>query len=145
MEKKVKIDDTLEERIFDVFYEIKEHFINWLEDNQDCTDFEEYYQECGCDNVFECSDSSTPIYTTEIDDLWYLYSSEFLEALDFAGFDTNSENLCQTAIYCYISQKGFEFMNDLQYLFQNYLSENEKINLAKIKREIEDMYKDYTI
>jgi len=124
MKRQVEIDDDLQERIDDVKCEIKQSFIDYLEENQDIKEFDTYYQDIGCESVHEICDSSTPIYFSNIDGLYYLYGDEFEESYQNAGLgDGKENNHRQVTIYCYLSEKGFEFLNELEEIFNDNIEE----------------------
>ncbi len=55
--------------------------------------------------VHEIVDGSVPVYTSEIRDLWYLYTNEFEVAYENAGVGENPrENNGMAAIYYYIHE-----------------------------------------
>ncbi|OQY10295.1 MAG: hypothetical protein B6I28_01225 [Fusobacteriia bacterium 4572_132] len=136
IKRQIEIEDDLQDRIKDVKYELKENFIEYLKKNADITDFDIYYQAQGCDIVHELADSSTPIYNNNIDGLYYLYGDEFEEAYNMAGFGCGDENNHkQVTIYCYLSEKGFEFLNELENIFNDYIEEGIK----KVIEEIENI------
>jgi len=58
-----------------------------------------------------------PIYTREIEDLFYLYGNEFERAFDDAGIGDKDDDHWPSgwkaaAIYCYIEQEVAEWFND---------------------------------
>ncbi len=119
----IEIDDTLEETINTVKEEVRQNFLDYLKDNPELDDFEDYCQDTGCDAVHEIADSNTPIYYSEIDGLYYLYGSEFDEAYSNAGIGKGDEdNHRQVAIYCYLSEKAFDYQRELQDNFEEYLA-----------------------
>lgn len=59
-------------------------------------------------------DSAVPIYTKEIEDLWYLYKNEFIEAYENAGCGDNPyENNGMDAIYFYLSEQVYQRIDNL--------------------------------
>ena len=72
-------------------------------------------------------DSNIPIYSSDIDGLYYLYGNDFDDAYNRAGFgDGKESNYRQVAIYCYLSEKGFEYLGELEEAFNEWLdSEGE--------------------
>ena len=99
--RKIEIDDDLQERIKDAIDELKD----WMCDQTG--DFEDLKK---CDKILKLADSETPICTGEIQGLWYLYKTEFIEAYENAGLGDNPfENDGMTAIYCYIQDKIWEW------------------------------------
>jgi hypothetical protein len=122
----VEMEDNLDETVDSVKEEIRDNFIEYLRENPDCEEFDDYYQDKGCDAVHEISDSNTPIYTKEIDGLYYLYSDEFDEAYKNAGIGNGTEdNHQQVAIYCYLSEQGFNYLGELQDEFEEWVSNKQ--------------------
>ena len=121
----IEIDDSLDERVELCKEEILNDFIEYFLENPDMNDFDEYYQAQGCDYVHECCDSNTPIYYSDIDGLWYLYSGEFEDAYkDVFGNELHeSQDYKQAAIYCYLSNAGFEFLNKIQEVINDCLGD----------------------
>lgn len=129
----IEIDDDLQERVHSVELEIKDNFVEYLKDNKNITDFETYYQKQGCDAVHEIADSNVPIYNSDIDGLYYLYGDEFDEAYETAGFgDGTEDNHKQVTIYCYLSQKGFDYLEELKDTFDEF----SKDGIDKIIEEV---------
>ena len=121
MKRTVEIDDTLQDDVQTCKEELLEDFIDYLRENPDTSDFDEYYQNQGCDRASEIADSSTPIYYSDIDGLYYLYGNEFDEAYNNAGIGNGTEDgYRQVAIYCYLSEKTFEFMHNLESWFDSF-------------------------
>ncbi|KKN57561.1 hypothetical protein LCGC14_0561070 [marine sediment metagenome] len=125
-ERTVKIEDDLDEIIEGLKEEILDNFKEYFNDNTGMSDFDQYYQAQGCDLAHEASDSWTPIYYSHIDGLYYLYGNEFDEAYSNAGIgDGNEDNHRQVAIYCYISDKGFEYQKEIETAFDEWLADGE--------------------
>jgi len=60
------------------------------------------------------ADSNCPIYTWEIDEIWFVNKSELIEAYENAGLGDNPlENNGMTAIYCYIQEMLNEYADEL--------------------------------
>jgi hypothetical protein len=110
----IEIDDTLQQCIDAACDDVRDALIDWLEEHHDVGDGE---PDAPClhndldysGRVHEIIDGSVPIYTSEIDGLWYLYGHEFEAAFDDAGIgDRRDEDWpCgwkPAAIYCYIEQ-----------------------------------------
>jgi hypothetical protein len=73
--KTIEIEDTLDEIIEGVKDEVKDLIIDWIKDNNEKPDL---YNDLDYDGRFhEIVDGSVPIYTSEINDLFYLYGNEF--------------------------------------------------------------------
>ena len=108
VERNIKINDDLQERIDNVTEEVESLIRNFLEENKDYDgDNYELYEKLDYDgSISEQVDSATPIYCHDIDDLWYLHKNEFTEAYENAGIGDNPlENFGMTAIYCYIQEQ----------------------------------------
>ncbi len=112
----IEIEDNLQEIIESGQEDLKNLCLEWLENNGDI-DTEEP-PDLGNDldysgSFHEICDSAVPIYTKEIEDLWYLYKSEFEEAYENAGCGDNPlENNGMAAIYFYISEQLSEWYQD---------------------------------
>ena len=139
MKRKIEIEDNLEDKVDGIKQEILYDFISWLEDNTDCEDFDDYYQEQGCDYVHECVDGWVPIYYSDIDGLYYLYGSEFEDAYKDAGIGDGSEdNHKQVAIFMYLEAKGFEFHSKITEAFDSWVSEEPKRDLKDFVKDLKE-------
>lgn len=104
----VEMDDSLDEDVEQSKEELREKIVEYLDDNEpisqpDTGDF--------CEDIQEIADSNTPIYTKNIDDIWYFNAPALEEAYENAGIGNDSrENHGMTAIYCYIEQEMHEFL-----------------------------------
>lgn len=137
MKRTIEIEDDLDEIVDGVKEEILDDFIEFIKENE-IEDFDDYYQKQGCDRVHEICDSCTPIYYSDIDGLYYLYGDEFEEAYKNAGFGDGSEdNHRQVTIYCYLSDKGFEFLNEIQESFEAWLE--DKTPLKEFIEELKEL------
>ena len=137
MKRQIEIEDDLQERVDTVKEEIRDNFIDYLKENSDIDKFDTYYQAQGCDNVHEIADGNTPVYYSNINGLYYLYNDKFDEAYENTGLDNSDEdNHKQITIYCYLSEKGFAYLNELEELFDEYIIEKNGIqNLIKNLKE----------
>lgn len=126
MKRTIEIEDNLDETVDGVKEEVKNDFSQYLKENPDISDFDEYYQAQGYDRVHEIVDSSTPIYNSEIDGLYYIYGNEFDEAYENAGIGDGTENNHrQVTIYCYLSEKAFEYQGELETEFNEFITGEE--------------------
>lgn len=124
VKRTIEIDDTLDELVESVEADVLQDFLDYLNDNPELEDFDEYYQEQGCDYIHEMVDSTVPVYNSEIDGLYYLYGDEFEESYQNAGIgDGTEENHRAVAIYCYLEEKAFERQNEIQEKFKEILNE----------------------
>lgn len=113
MKRTIEIEDTLQERVDSAIEDVKQELLSYLSDNKPdslpCLNNELDYSGA----IHEIVDGSVPIYTKEIEDTWYLYSSELEEAYDNAGVGDNPrENNGLAAIYFYIQEKVGEWYSD---------------------------------
>lgn len=131
----VEITDDLDSRVENCKIELLDRFKDYINENPDISDFDEFYQNSGCDSAHEIADSNTPIYYHNIDSLYYLYSSDFDEAYNNAGFgDGTEDNHKQVAIYCYLSEKTFDYMNELQEQFEDIFNEADNLTNEQVKK-----------
>ena len=134
VKRTVEIDDGLSDAEDTVKDEVKDDFLEWVEDNSDSDDFDNYYQHQGADFVHECVDSNVPIYYSDIDGWYYLYGNEFEEAYDNAGIGRGGEdNHKQVAIYCYLEQIAYNYHNELKDAFDDW-----RINYGAIDAEVKE-------
>lgn len=148
MKRTVEINDDLDERLESCKSELLNDFINYLDDNPDIDDFDTYYQNQGCDAGHDIADSNTPTYNSDIEGLYYLYGDEFDEAFDNAGCygkGDKPDNYRQVAIYFYLSEKTFDFMNELEEWFNdNYKDfpwKNNKIRRSGLIKQLKEEFK----
>jgi len=136
MKRTIEIEDDLDERIADIREDMKNDFIDFLKDNKDIEEFDDYYQQQGGDNIHDIVDSSTPIYYSNIDSLYYLYGDEFEEAYKNAGFGNgNEENHKQVAIYTYLEEQAHDYLRELEELFEEYIDEGIDELIKQLEEE----------
>lgn len=109
--RNVEIEDTLQERVDGAIEEVKQELKNYLDSNPETEATPDISNDLDYSGaIHEIVDGSVPIYTKEIDDMWYLYSYRFEEAYDNAGVGDNPrENNGMAAIYFYIDEKVHEW------------------------------------
>ncbi len=135
MKRTIEIDDDLQDRVENCKDELLDAFRDYMEDNADIEDFDTFYQDSGADRAHEIADSNTPIYYSDIDGLYYLYGNEFDEAYENAGIgDKSEDNYRQAAIYCYLSEKTYEFMSELQKWFDDKIIDLSDLNNEQIRK-----------
>lgn len=108
----VEIEDNLDEIIKGVKDDIKTLIEDYIKENEAKPDWSDLDYDGSIHEIIDCA---VPIYTYEINDLFYLYGNEFEEAFDNAGIGTKDDEgwpngWKAAAIYCYIEQ---ELMNDI--------------------------------
>lgn len=114
----VEIDDTLDEIVESAVDDVKTELMNYLEQNPDTDQTPDIGNDLDYSGaIHEIVDSAVPIYTGEINDLFYLYGNEFEEAFDDAGIGGKDDSgwpngWKAAAIYCYIDQKVHEWYSD---------------------------------
>jgi len=129
MERTVKIEDSLEERIKDAADEVKDLLLEYLKENPETKETPCLFNDLDYSGSFhEIVDSSVPIYTKEIEDTWYLFGSELEEAYENAGVGDNPrENNGMAAIYVYIHQKLAEwYENNADDIFDEWQESKPK-------------------
>jgi hypothetical protein len=106
--RQIEIEDNLQEIIDSCIDDLKDMIISYLNDNPDLDEAPGLFNDIDHNGAFnELIDGAVPIYTGEINGLWYLYSDEFEEAFDNAGLGSadDFDNYKQVAIYCYLEQE----------------------------------------
>ena len=110
--KTVEIEDNLNEIIEGVKDELKDMAIEWIKENKEKPDL---FNDLDYDGSFHMLvDGAVPIYTSEINDLFYLYGNDFEDAFDNAGIGEKEDKNWPmgwkpAAIYCYIEQEVSEW------------------------------------
>lgn len=127
MKKNIEIEDSLNERTEGAIEEAKEVLLSYLQEN-DCDSLPCLNNDLDYSGaIHEIVDSSVPIYTSEIEDTWFLHSSRLNEAYENAGVGENPrENNGMAAIYCYIMEQVQNWYSDnAQDIFDEYLEKKE--------------------
>jgi hypothetical protein len=127
----VEVEDNLVEIIDGVKDEIKDLIIDYIKENGEAPDL---YNDLDYDGSFhDIVDGAVPVYTSEINDLFYLYGDEMEEAFDNAGIGSKDDPCWPmgwkaAAIYCYIEQEVSEwFQENIDDIFEeNYIEEKEE-------------------
>lgn len=118
MKRQVEIDDTLDEIVDSAIGDVKAELMSYLEQNPDTDDLPDIGNDLDYSGaIHEIVDGSVPVYTGEINDLFYLYGNDFEQAFDDAGIGNKDDDGWPSgwkaaAIYCYIDQKVHEWYND---------------------------------
>lgn len=137
--RNIEIDDNLQEILESAKQDVSDLLEQWLDENHDAGDGEPESPELGNDldysgSVHQIIDSSVPIYTSEINDLWFLYGPQFEEAFDNAGFEREGDwpmGWQAAAIYCYIEQEiGEWYSNEADDLTKQWWSNNRAAVVA---------------
>jgi len=100
----------------------------YLEEHSDLDTLPELSGDLDYDGrVSEMVDSAVPIYTKEIEDLWYLHKNLFEEAYENAGVGENPlENNGMTAIFCYMFDQLYEWYDqNAETIFTEWKAQKE--------------------
>lgn len=125
--KTVEIEDNLDDIIEGVKDEVKDLAIEWIKDNGEKPDL---FNNLDYDGSFhDIVDSAVPVYTSEINDLFYLYGDDFEEAFDNVGIGDKDDSWPNgwkaAAIYCYIEQEVAEWFDDnIDDIFEEVMESN---------------------
>ena len=115
MKRTVEIDDTLQDCVDSAIEDVKSELENYLEQNPDtdetpCISNDLDYSGA----IHEIIDGSVPIYTSEVNDIFYLHGDDVEQAFEDAGIGSKDDKGWPSgwkpaAIYCYIEQKVHEW------------------------------------
>lgn len=114
----IEIEDNLDEIIESCQDDLKVMLNEYLDDTPDLDETPDLSNDLDYDGRFhELIDGAVPIYTKEINDLWYLYGDDFEESFDNAGIGEKSDELWPSgwkaaAIYCYLEEKMFTWYSE---------------------------------
>ena len=106
MLKTVQIEDFLQNCVNSAIKDVKTVLTDYVKENQ-CDSLPCLNNDLDYDgSIHQIIDSSVPVYTKEIKDIWYVHDSELEEAYEAAGCGDNPwENNGMAAIYWYIYYK----------------------------------------
>lgn len=131
MKRTIEINDTLQECVDKAIGQVENELTSYLNENPDTDELPGILDELDYSGaIHEIIDGAVPIYTSEINDLFYLYGNELEEAFDNAGIgEKNDEDWPMgwkaAAIYCYIEEKVFDWYNEkAQDIFDEWYEEN---------------------
>ena len=123
----VEIDDTLGEIVESAIDDVKTELTNYLQENPDTDELPCLNNDLDYSGaIHEIVDSAVPVYTGEINDLFYLYGNDFEEAFDDAGIGEKDDKgwpngWKAAAIYCYIEQQVNEWYHkEAQDIFDDW-------------------------
>ena len=111
----VEIDDTLQDCVDSAIDSVKAELLSYLEQNPDTDETPDLSNDLDYSGaVHEIVDGSVPIYTAEINDIFYLHGDEVEKAFDGAGCGGKDDKgwpmgWKAAAIYCYIEQQVGEW------------------------------------
>jgi hypothetical protein len=122
----VEIDDDLDERIDGVMDEIKSKLIDEVENDLDAYGSFDNFLDHGLEydgTIHELVDSAVPVYTSDVDGLFYLYGGELEQAYDDAGcYSEKPDNYKEVCIYFYIEQEVHRILREeIEPVFEEWL------------------------
>lgn len=111
----VEIDDTLQDCVDEAIEGVEAELRSYLEQNPDTEETPDLGNDLDYSGaVHEIVDGAVPIYTAEIEGLFYLHGDEIEQAFDDAGIGSKENEHWPmgwkaAAIYCYIEQQVQEW------------------------------------
>ena len=137
MKKQIEIDDTLAEIVAAATDDLEAMLKEYIEENKpDSTPCLSNDLDYG-GQFNELVDSAVPIYTHEIDTIFYLHRNRVEEAYDNAGIGNKNDDECtcsdwrMVAIYCYIEQElGEWYGKNAEGIFDEWQEENTETEEA---------------
>ena len=137
----VIMTDDMQDRIDTCVTEMKSKLVEIMQEDP-CMDDEDDIMSSMTDNGqdHEIIDGSTPIYTKEITDLFYLYDNEIETAFDNHFGGEKTENWIQSGIFCHLQDESMEEVREwLKETVESLNEEREKYEseYAKIEEDIE--------
>lgn len=141
----VEIDDTLQETIDSAIEDVKNELLSYLEQNPDTDETPDIGNDLDYSGaIHEIVDGAVPIYTGEINDLFYLYGDEIEQAFDDAGIGNKEDphwpsGWKAAAIYCYIEQQVHQwYQNNADDIFEEWKEQRDaKIDSEESEDEIQ--------
>ncbi len=118
MKRTVEIEDDLQERVQDAIEEVKDLLLEWLgknvKDRNEKPKVPDLQGDLNYDGqVSEIIEGCAPVYTREVQNVWYFYWDLLEEAYEKAGNGSNPrENYGRTAILRYIEQEVAKWYQD---------------------------------
>ncbi len=125
----IEIEDNLDEIIKSVQDDIRTLAEEYIAENNEKPDLSDLDYS---GDVHDIIDGAVPVYTNEIDNLWYLYGDQFEDAFDSAGFDDKNDEAWPlgwkaAAIYCYIEQEITDwFVDNIDAIFEESKHDEEE-------------------
>ena len=118
MKRTVEIDDTLQDCVDGAIESVKDELISYLDQNPDTDETPDLGSNLDYSaTIHEIIDGSVPIYTSEINDIFYLHGDDVERAFDDAGIGTKDDDgwpmgWKAAAIYCYIDEQVGKWYRD---------------------------------
>lgn len=129
MKKTIEVNDTLQEHVDSAIEDVKTLLLEYLKENRpdETPDLGNDLDYSG--SVHEIIDSSTPIYTHEIDTIMYLHGNDVERAFDDSGIGSKDDKWPNgwkaAAIYSYIEQEVSEwYQEEAEGIFEEWKAAN---------------------
>ena len=123
MKRTIEIDDTLQDRTDGAIEEVEQELRRYLDDNPDTDEAPDIGNDLDYSGaIHEIIDGSVPIYTHEIETIWYLHANDLEAAYEDAGIGENPrEDSGMVAIYLYIEQAvGQWYYDNAETVFEDW-------------------------
>jgi hypothetical protein len=111
----IEIDDILQDCVDSAIESVKDELECYLKNNPDTDELPCISNDLDYSGaIHQIIDGSVPIYTSEINDIFYLHGDDVEQAFDDAGIGTKDDKgwpmgWKAAAIYCYIEQQVHEW------------------------------------
>jgi hypothetical protein len=132
MKRTIEIEDTLQDCVDNAIDSVRDEIVSYLDQNPDTDESPEWNDLDYSGAMHEIIDGSVPIYTAEINDIFYLHGDEVEQAFDDAGIGSKDDKgwpmgWKAAAIYCYIEQQVQEwFSNNASDVFDEWKEKHDK-------------------
>ena len=144
---KVEMNDCLNEIVQGCLYELKRAVLDIHKDNLDYDSWDRIYDDLTCGGTdHEIIEGFVPIYTKDIEDLFYLHGDALKYAYEIEGMGDGTEGgYKQVCIYCYIRQNVQEplerwtenLLEELDEVRDNFDEDNEE------EKDIDDIVEEF--
>lgn len=135
MKRTVEIEDSLQECVDAAISEVHEALEDYLTSNPDTDETPDLGNDLDYGGrIHEIVDGSVPVYTKEIDDIFYLHGREVEQAFDDAGIGEKKDEgwpmgWRAAAIYCYIEQAVAEwYQENADTIFEEWNEKQAKVS-----------------
>jgi hypothetical protein len=117
MKRTIEIEDTLEHCVDSAIEDVTTALTQYLEANPDTDETPDIGNDLDYSGrIHEIIDGSVPIYTSEINDIFYLHGDAVERAFDDAGLGSKDDKWPMgwkaAAIYCYIESQVNDWYHD---------------------------------
>jgi len=113
----IEIEDTLPELVKSVIEDVEAGLISYLNENPDADECQNWGTMDYYGALHEMIDSTVPVYTSEIRDIFYLHGEDVEAAFDDAGIGEKKDDgwpagWKAAAIYCYLEREATAWFGD---------------------------------